>query len=151
MKNKSLVLSFMVMLAVATFADAEEIRLQPDKRTDLKITIYNENLALVKDKRNVNLRKGVNDVAYIGVSSVIIPESALLNGGNGVRVIEQNYNYDLISPENIIRKSVGKKVKLIDTFSNGQTKEVEAEILSVNGNVVYKVGNEIEIAPRGGG
>ena len=149
MRNKSLVVSFLAMLAAVTFADAEEIRLQPDKRTDLKITIYNENLALVKDKRNVSLRKGVNDVAYIGVSSVILPESALLNGGNGVRVIEQNYNYDLISPENIIRKSVGKKVKLIDTFDNGQTKEVEAEILSVNGNVVYKVGDEIEVAPRG--
>jgi len=149
MKNKSLVASLLAMLTAATLADAEEIRLQPDKRTDLKITIYNENLALVKDKRNVSLHKGTNEVAYIGVSSVILPESALLNGGTGIRVIEQNYNYDLLSPENIIRKSVGKKVKLIDTFDNGQTKEVEAEILSVNGNVVYKVGDEIEIAPRG--
>lgn len=101
-----------------------------DKKNDLEISIYNNNLALVKEERNVNLKQGINDIAFEGVASQIKPETALLDAP-GIKVLEQNYDYDLLTANNIIDKSVGEKVKTVMVNpANGENIFDNAEIIS---------------------
>ncbi len=87
-----------------------DIVVDNDKTVDMAISIYNNNLAFVKDTREVNLDKGYNRTAFVGVASQIRPETAMLFG-SGIKVIEQNYDYNLLTPQNILTESVGKTVK----------------------------------------
>lgn len=112
---------------------------------NLEISIYNNNLALVKDTRNLELSQGKNDIAFEGVSTKIKPESVIIVG-KGINVLEQNYNYDLITPENILQKSVGNTVKtVLLNPENGKNIFDEAKIVSVNyGNPVLEFNYGIE-------
>lgn len=83
-----------------------------DNKSDLQISIYNQNLALVKDERPVTLRQGINEIAFEGVATQIKPETAILYA-DGIKVLEQNYDYDLMNAANIVDKSVGQKVKTV--------------------------------------
>lgn len=90
-------------------AGAEKI-VDTDKNTQMEISIYNNDLAFVRDTRNIDLLRGENKIAFVGVSSQIRPETAMLFG-KGIEVIEQNYNYNLINSDNLLAASVGKSVK----------------------------------------
>lgn len=79
---------------------------------DISISIYNNDLALVRDMRHVELKKGINEVAFEGVASQLKPESVLIMG-DSVNVLEQNYDYALLTPYNITEKFVGKDVKTV--------------------------------------
>ncbi|MCX8053731.1 MAG: DUF4139 domain-containing protein [Armatimonadetes bacterium] len=79
----------------------------------IQLTVYNQNFALVKDLRSVNLTKGVNSIEVEDVAAKIDPTSVLfrsITAPNSVVILEQNYQYDLISPENILNKSVGERL-----------------------------------------
>jgi len=79
----------------------------------VQLTVYNQNFALVKDARTVTLTKGSNSIEVEDVAARIDPTSVLfksLTAPNSVQILEQNYQYDLISPENILNKSVGEQV-----------------------------------------
>ena len=76
----------------------------------LEISIYNNDLALVKDMRPMNLKQGENKVAFEGVATSIKPESVIIFG-DGIKVLEQNYDYNLLTPANVLEKSVGQNVK----------------------------------------
>ena len=79
---------------------------------DLSISIYNNDLALVRDIRSVDFKKGLNDVAFEGVASNLKPESVLIMGER-INVLEQNYDYALLTPYNITEKFVGQTVKTV--------------------------------------
>ncbi len=79
---------------------------------NIEISIYNNNLALVKDTRTIHLNEGVNNVAFEGVASSIKPETVIILG-NQIHVLEQNYDYALLTPHNIAEKSVGQIVKTL--------------------------------------
>lgn len=99
---------------------------------DLEISIYNNNLALVKDSRDAKLQKGGNDMVFEGVASQIKPESVIIVG-KGIKVLEQNYNYDLLTPQNIIEKSIGQEVKtVIQNPQTGENMFDQAKIISSN-------------------
>lgn len=104
-----LMLSFLGISSVAT---AAEKAVGESNKQSLDISIYNQNLALVKDVRRVALQQGVNDIAFEGVASNIKPETALLYA-DGLKVLEQNYDYDLLTANNIVDKSVGSMVKTV--------------------------------------
>ncbi|OPZ77922.1 MAG: hypothetical protein BWY78_00816 [Alphaproteobacteria bacterium ADurb.Bin438] len=142
-----ILLSLFVFMNLVSVSNAEE-KISQDKIKDLKVTIYNENLALVKDKREVDLKKGLNEIAYLGVSAFIRPETAILTGGK-INILEQNFNYDLLSPQSMIDKAVGEEVKLVDTLDDGKQIVKDAKVLSVNGGLVLEVDGKIEINPRG--
>ena len=79
----------------------------------IQLTVYNQNFALVKDVRAVNLAKGTTSIEVEDVAAKIDPTSVLfksLTAPNSVVILEQNYQYDLISPENILNKSVGQRL-----------------------------------------
>lgn len=117
-------------MGLSSAVSAAENIVGEDKKTELEISIYNNDLALVKEQRKVELKQGVNDIAFEGVASRIKPETALLDAP-GIKVLEQNYDYDLLTANNIIDKSVGEKVKTVTVNpANGENIFDSAEIVS---------------------
>lgn len=127
-------LSYAVFGAVAGFASLCQAASVGENK-NLEISIYNNNLALVKDVRGVALQQGENKVVFEGVAAQIKPESVLF-AGEGIKVREYNYDYDLLTSENIIEKSVGKMVKtVIENPTTGENIFDKAQIVSVNNGV----------------
>lgn len=127
-------LSYAVLGAALGFAPLCEAASVSESK-NLEISIYNNNLALVKDTRDVHLQKGANNVAFEGVAAQIKPESVLF-AGDGIGVKEYNYDYDLLTNQNIIEKSVGKTVKtVIQNPTTGENIFDKAKIVSANGGM----------------
>lgn len=112
---------------------------------DVAITIYSNGVALVQDVRQLSLPSGVSRQEFPDVSSQIRPETVRLSGGD-VSIVEQNYDYDLLSPNALIEKAVGQTVTLLRTnpATGAETRE-RAQVLAVNGGVVLKIGDRIEV------
>ena len=108
MKFKTLLLASTFCFAGAAFAQSIE---KPVSK-DLSISIYNNDLALIRDIRSVDFKQGLNTVAFEGVASSIKPASVMIMGEH-IRVLEQNYDFALLTPSNIIEKSVGQTVKTV--------------------------------------
>lgn len=132
----------------AALAEELEIRSTAADQKNLAVTIYNNNLALIKDQRKIVLNRGIQTVALRDVSAQIRPETALLhslNQSNGLTVIEQNFDFDLLTPEKLLEKYVGKSVTLIKVNpANGNETQESAEVLSANNGVILKIGSRIE-------
>lgn len=116
-------------------------------QTAVAVTIYNGNLALVKDQRLATLPKGRNELRFMEVATGIVPASvhiASLTEPDQLNVLEQNYEYDLLSPEKLMDKYVGKEVRLFQKHPyNDREEVVTATLLSNNNGPVYRIGNEI--------
>ena len=120
-----------------------------DDQTDLSLTVYNSDLALVRDTRNVTLRSGSFDLRFMDIAATVNPATihfrSLTNPG-AVSVLEQNYEYDLLEPEKLLRTYVGRDVTLVRTVQkNGSSvqEEVRAHLLSYNNGPVWQIGTEI--------
>ena len=128
---------------VSTMADQKEVA----------VTIYNENLALVRDQRQVDLPEGTVDLALREVSARIRPETALLGSltrPGGLTILEQNFDFDLLTPGKLLEKYVGKDVQLVRTHpETGKDVFETARVLSANSGVVLKVGDRIETGAPG--
>ena len=111
----------------------------------LSITVYNDNLALVQDERHLDIPAGrtrSNSRMFPPASS---PETVALSGA-GLGVVEQNFDYDLLTPAKMMEKAVGQQIEIVRTNpgTGAQTTE-KAIVLSVNDGVVLKIGNRIEV------
>ena len=96
------------------WADAPETKVAQADQTAVAVTIYNENLALVKDRRRVTLPAGIQNLAFVDVSGQLRPETALLHSDGGqLGVLEQNFEFDLLTPEKLLEESVGDMVKVV--------------------------------------
>jgi hypothetical protein len=103
------------------------------KPKGVSLTIYNQNFAVVKDRREVDLANGRSTVIIDDVAALIDPTSVhfkSLTAPNAVTVREQNYRYDLINPTTLLNKSVGKRVSLHQKLGNGQVRDVEGVIVA---------------------
>jgi hypothetical protein len=120
-----------------------------EDQTDLALTVYNADLALVRDVRNVRLPSGSFDLRFMDIAATVNPATVhfrSLTEPARLDVVEQNYEYDLLEPEKLLRKYVGRDVTLVRTRSdNGTTREEEvtARLLSYNNAPVWRIGNEI--------
>ncbi|RME62768.1 MAG: DUF4139 domain-containing protein [Alphaproteobacteria bacterium] len=125
---------------------AEDATSTAAARRDLAVTIYNENLALVRDAREVTLDKGERRLAFADVSAQIRPETAALKA-DGLRVLEQNFDFDLLTPAALLEKAVGETVRLYRRHPTTGIDSVEsATVLSAaGGGVVLKIGDRIEV------
>lgn len=118
-----------------------------DDQTNVAITIYNVNLGLVKDQREIKLGTGMSELRFMDVASQIIPTSVHIKSiarPGSILVLEQNYEYDLLNPQKLLEKYVGKDVKLY--YRNPYTEREEivvATLLSNNGGPIFKIGDEI--------
>ena len=118
-----------------------------DDQQSVALTIYNVNLGLVKDQRALKLSKGVSELRFMDVASQIIPTSVhikSLSNPASLSVLEQNYEYDLLNPQKLLDKYVGKEVKLYTKNPYTEREElVTATLLSNNGGPIFKIGDEI--------
>jgi len=147
------ILTLSIFFATATFANDTEKLTTLEEQTSVAVTIYNDNLALVKDQRKVILDKGFNNLAFRGVSARIRPETALLrslNPNNQLQVLEQNFDFDLLTPQKMLEKYTGKQVRLasINPATGIETIQT-ATILSTNSGVTLKIGDKIVTNPQG--
>lgn len=79
------------------------------------LTVYNNNLALVKEVRTLKLAKGISEIKFQDVASQIDPTSvyfASLTAPDKVAILEQNYEYDLVSSAKILQKYVDREIEL---------------------------------------
>ncbi|RLD12581.1 MAG: DUF4139 domain-containing protein [Chlamydiae bacterium] len=126
--------------AASTLADQKKIA----------VTIYNSGFGVIRDEREMTLPTGIVDLKFMEVASQIQPETVQIDpitAGNKLTVLEQNYEYDLMSPAKLMEKYVGKKVTLIQRNDfKGSRINVSATLISYNNRQpIYKIGNKIVI------
>ena len=116
---------------------------------DLAVTVYNSNIALVRDVRRLRLPTGAVDLRFMDIAAKVNPATVhivSLTAPKELTVLEQNYEYDLLNPQKLLDKYVGKEVTLVRLRTeNNSTKEeyVKAALLANNEGPVWRVGNEI--------
>ena len=122
-------------------------------QTQVSLTVYNSNLGLVKDVREIELAEGLTHLQFMDVAARIMPTTVLVrsqNDSENFQVLEQNYEYDLLSPETLLEKYVGKEVRLLDkNYFTGKDELVTATLLATNDSPIYQVGDEISIGLPG--
>ncbi|MES2445338.1 MAG: DUF4139 domain-containing protein [Pseudomonadota bacterium] len=137
------------LVAIPFAADAQTAPQVPapdqTAQGDVAVTIYNNNLALVQDRRTLNLAAGRTRQEFADVSASIRPETVTLNGA-GLTIVEQNFDYDLLTPEKLMEKAVGRTVTLVrtDPVTKAETRE-EARVLANNNGTVVQIGSRIEV------
>jgi len=131
------------LASIATVSSALGQASSPDKR--LALTIYNSDLALVEHVRPLNVAAGRHRLEFQGVSAQIMAQTVSF-ASTGLTVIEQNFDYDLLTPEKLMEKAVGQRVRIVRTNpGTGEETEETAEVLSTVGGVVLRIGNRIEV------
>ncbi|MBF0195582.1 MAG: DUF4139 domain-containing protein [Magnetococcales bacterium] len=139
--------------STALGSDSQERTVSLKDQKSVSVTIYNTNLALIKDLRNVTFNAGVNRLALRGVSAKIRPQTALLKlvkPMQGFHVLEQNFDFDLLSPAKLLEKYVGRNVQVITQHpTTGVEIRESAVVLSANSGVVLKIGDRIETGHPG--
>lgn len=120
----------------------------PAEQADLAVTVYNSSLALVRDIREFVLPAGESDLHFVDIAATVNAATVhfrSLTEPSRVSVLEQNYEYDLLEPEKLLRKYVGRDITLIRVRSeNGTTREetVKARLVSYNNGPIWKIGDE---------
>jgi hypothetical protein len=142
---------FSIVTGLTALAAASSAAGQPASAdTRLSLTIYNSDLALVEHVRPLTVAAGRHRLEFQGVSAQIMSQTVSFTG-SGLTVIEQNFDYDLLTPEKLMEKAVGQTVRIVRT-NPGTGREVEeaAEVLSTVGGVVLKIGDRIEVLREDG-
>ena len=139
-----------VVLAFATtvYGTVAEKPSTLSDQQSVAVTIYNENLALVKDQRRLTLEAGRNRLALREVSARMRPETALLRSlshPGALTLLEQNFDFDLLTPAKLLEKYVGRDVRIVRTHPMTGAESIEtATVLAANGGVVMRIGDRIE-------
>src|SRR5437660_5871276 len=133
----------------AARATASDQATSLNDQTDLAVTVYNSNIALVRDVRQLTLPTGYFRLKFMDIAATVNPATVhfrSLAEPQKLSVVEQNYEYDLLEPAKLLHKYVGKEVTLVRAYQeNGTTKreEIKATLLSDNNGPVWKIGNDI--------
>ncbi|MCW7505638.1 DUF4139 domain-containing protein [Leptospira paudalimensis] len=143
-------LSFLLFTTTTiTSNSAFDLSTESDRKS-VSVTIYNGGIGLVRETRVLNLSKGIKTLRFEDVPSQIIPQTVRVKGEDPKKltVFEQNYEYDLISPERLMDKYIGKEVTL---YQDGKEKttSVKAKLIANNGSPVYQIGNEVSLGYNG--
>lgn len=112
---------------------------------DVAVTIYQNGQSLIQDSRQMNLPSGRSKQEFPDVSAQIRAETVTLTGP-GIGIVEQNFDYDLLTPAKLMEKAVGQTVTLLRTnVATGVETRVRAKVLAANGGVVLQIGDSIEV------
>ena len=131
---KPIILSIFLSITFITF----EIFGQGTDQKSVSVTVYNQNLGVVKDIRTLDLTSGKSQIKITDVAQQIDPTSVHINLDG--EVLEQNYQYDLVSLDKILRKFVNQSIRLI-----GDNNEI------VEGKLLSALGGQIVIQKTEGG
>jgi len=142
------IIGLVTLLSAGWRVEAQELQTSLDQQTNVAVTIYNNNLALIKDSRRIRLQEGLNNLAFKDVSAQIRPETAALRSlthAQGFFLLEQNFDFDLLTPQKLLEKYVGKTVSIIKRHpTTGEETSVKATVLAANNGVVLRIGDQIE-------
>lgn len=127
-----------LFLSVLTLAISSNSSGQESNQKKIAVTVYNNNLGVVKDIREIDLKSGLSEVSITDVAKLIDPTSVHIKF-NG-EVIEQNYQYDLVSLEKILQKYIDKKISLISENNE-----------FVEGKLLSSMGGQIVLETKEGG
>jgi len=137
-----------VLLAGSALAQPAANTIPPPSQSaqgDVAVTIYNGDLALVQDTRQLDIPAGRSRQEFPDVSAQIRPETVTLSGA-GVGIVEQNFDFDLLSPQALMQKAVGETITLVRTNpATGAELRERARVLAANGGVVLQIGDRIEV------
>jgi hypothetical protein len=149
--STALIVACLVCLASVVMAVDTVSTLNDQK--EVAVTIYNQDLALVRDQRRVTLPQGPVSLALREVSARIRPETALLRNLNSpgtMTILEQNFDFDLLTPRKLLEKYVGREILLVRTHpETGEDSSKTARVLAANDGVVLRVGDRIETGVPG--
>src|SRR5580692_3817996 len=111
----------------------------------LSVTIYNDNLALVQDRRDIEVKDGRQRIEFQDVSAQIRPETVSLSAAD-ISIVEQNFDFDLLTPAKLMEKAVGQEITIVrvNPATGAETRE-QAQVLATNGGVVLKIGPRVEV------
>jgi hypothetical protein len=129
-------------------AAVDQASTQADQ-SDLALTVYNSNVALVRDVRRLTLPTGASRLKFMNIAATVNPATVhfrSLNEPDKLSVVEQNYEYDLLEPAKLLHKYVGKQVTLVRSYQENNTtkhEEIQATLLADNNGPVWKIGNDI--------
>lgn len=140
---------FALGLLVGTSALAQIEPVLPSPTTtaqgEVAVTIYNDNRALVQDRRQLTLPAGRSRQLFPDVSAQIRPETVTLSG-DGLGIVEQNFDFDLLTPAALMQKAVGESVTIVRVNpATGAEVRERARVLAANGGVVLQIGERIEV------
>ena len=147
MRQRWMALTLLLVFAGAETVGAAPLAITREQQREVMVTIYNGNLGLVKDVREVQLPGGMSDVQFMDVAAQIDPTTVHLKSltdPTGLKILEQNYEYDLLTSGKLLEKYVGKKVRLYGTDGTF----VEATLLSTSGPV-YDINGQIHLGHNG--
>lgn len=120
-----------------------------DDQVDVAVTVYNSNIGLVRDVREVALPSGTTELRFPDIAATVKPATVhfrSLSDPARLSVLEQNYQFDLLDPERLLRKYVGREVtllRLIEEQGSTRQQEIKARLLSYNEAPVWRIGGEI--------
>lgn len=124
-----------------------------DDQSAVAVTIYNGNIGLVKDRRAIRLGRGLSELRFMDIAAQIMPATVhikSLSHPDGLTVLEQNYEYDLLNPRKLLDKYVGKEVRLYQKNPYTDKEEVvKARLLANNEGPIYQIGNDITFSHPG--
>lgn len=135
------------IFAAPLFAQSDNAPLpgEASAQGNVSVTIYNNGQALVQDIRQMTFPAGRSRQEFPDVSATIRPQTVTLSG-SGIGIVEQNFDYDLLTPAKLMEKAVGQTVTLIRTNpASGVETRVRAKVLAANGGVVLQIGDTIEV------
>src|SRR2546427_5525450 len=136
-----------LIVLVSSPGAAATLAVTRETQTDMMVTIYNGNLGLVKDVREVRLPAGLVEAQFMDVAALIDPTSVhlrSLTNPTGLKILEQNYEYDLLSSDKLLEKYVGKMVRLYQSDGTFH----EARLLSTAGPV-FEINKQIHLGYSG--
>src|SRR5262249_37720075 len=147
MWRQSVALALLLTLWTGELAGAAPPAITRNDQKDVMVTIYNGNLGLVKDTREVQLDAGTGEVQFADVAALIDPTTVHLKSLTdpaGLKILEQNYEYDLLTTAKLMEKYVGKKVRL---YQEGGTYQ-DAILLSTDGPI-YEINGQLHVGHSG--
>ena len=141
-----------VVLALSQATFAGQVTSSGEQRVSVAVTVYNDGRGLVREERNLDLAAGVNEVRFMDVAEQIQAPTVRVAPVEGApfNVLEQNYEYDLLSPAKLLDKFVGQTITLVQQkMMNNSTVEesIEAKLLSNNAGTVWEIGGRVVVNP----
>jgi len=141
MNTRLLALTLLVVFVTTPTVSAATLAVTREVQKDVMVTIYNGNLGLVKDVREVRLPVGMGEVQFMDVAAQIDPTTVHLKSltdAAGLKILEQNYEYDLLSSDKLLEKYVGKTVRLYQsdgTFHEARLLSTAGPVFEINGQI----------------
>ncbi len=102
------------------------------------ITVYNENFGVVRDTVPLDLKQGITEQSYSGVTSQLEPESVILRDPTGkisLSVVEQSYRGDPVDQQRLLQMFEGETIRFLKVVDGKEVIE-EGKIIRAPSTVM---------------